>query len=304
MWCRIVRSGLQKGVLLCLSGVTGYTDVVGRSRVGPGQCVMAELKLTRRSQEVVCQVEAAVAATSQRASRATTGAAGDWIEVLLPDSATEEQFQHGVAFKQPGVQDGPSSVARKDAKAQTRLPISAPAVPPPAQAGLARTRRRSYRGRCAGSIYPPTSSGLTPSELTSSGLGPPGLRWGLMFYTVSAFAGDHHALRSTSSPLSTTGQPRAQLDEARVDMVLSTAAPAQLAPRRTWIGPTLPMRAMDASLLPEVHLRAEAETQLALTLASEGVLRYVWHSRHGDMLIEVRGDEAFVNGQRVERHQS
>jgi hypothetical protein len=31
-------------------------------------------------------------------------------------------------------------------------------------------------------------------------------------------------------------------------------------------------------------------------------LRYVWHSRYGDMLIEVRGDEAFVNGQRVQRH--
>lgn len=60
---------------------------------------------------------------------------------------------------------------------------------------------------------------------------------------------------------------------------------------------------MGAPLLPEVQLRSVDEQQLALALASEGVLRYVWHSRYGDMLIEVRGDDVFVNGQRVERHQ-
>jgi hypothetical protein len=32
---------------------------------------------------------------------------------------------------------------------------------------------------------------------------------------------------------------------------------------------------------------------------AEGVLRYVWASRWGDMLIEVMNGEVFVNGQRV-----
>ncbi|HEV7914205.1 MAG TPA: hypothetical protein VGP22_10575 [Albitalea sp.] len=38
----------------------------------------------------------------------------------------------------------------------------------------------------------------------------------------------------------------------------------------------------------------------ALALASEGLLRYVWESRYGAMLIEVIDDAAFVNGERVE----
>ncbi len=63
-----------------------------------------------------------------------------------------------------------------------------------------------------------------------------------------------------------------------------------------------PTPPMGVPLLPEVQLNAADQTQAALALASEGVLRYVWHSRYGDMLIEVRGDEAFVNGQRVQRH--
>lgn len=126
-----------------------------------------------------------------------------------------------------------------------------------------------------------------------------------MFYTVFVLAGEHHARRSDLSPLPATGQPLARLGAAPVGMVLNataTAAPLSI-PRWTWARLLLPMRAMDAPVLPEVQLRGEADDQLTLALASEGVLRYVWHSRYGDMLIEVRGEEPFVNGQRVERHQ-
>ncbi len=44
------------------------------------------------------------------------------------------------------------------------------------------------------------------------------------------------------------------------------------------------------------------DAQPPLPLASDGVLRWLWHSRFGEMLIEVMGDEVFVNGQRVSRH--
>lgn len=40
----------------------------------------------------------------------------------------------------------------------------------------------------------------------------------------------------------------------------------------------------------------------SLPLASDGVQRWVWHGRYGAMLIEVIGDDVFVNGQRVEPH--
>jgi len=59
---------------------------------------------------------------------------------------------------------------------------------------------------------------------------------------------------------------------------------------------------MNATLFPEVLLRRAEDCQTALPLASEGVLRYVWDSRFGSILIEVMGEDVFVNGQRVEPH--
>jgi hypothetical protein len=57
---------------------------------------------------------------------------------------------------------------------------------------------------------------------------------------------------------------------------------------------------MNALLLPEVLLRQARPSQTDLPLATEGVLRYVWGSRWGEMLVEVVDGEVFVNGQRVE----
>jgi hypothetical protein len=59
---------------------------------------------------------------------------------------------------------------------------------------------------------------------------------------------------------------------------------------------------MNAPLLPEVLLRSVEQPQTDLPLATEGVLRSVWQSRYGSILIEVIGDEVFVNGQRVEQY--
>jgi len=41
-------------------------------------------------------------------------------------------------------------------------------------------------------------------------------------------------------------------------------------------------------------------TQAALNHDTEGVMRYVWDSRFGQMLIEVVQGQVFVNGKRVE----
>jgi hypothetical protein len=40
----------------------------------------------------------------------------------------------------------------------------------------------------------------------------------------------------------------------------------------------------------------------SLPLGSDGVRRWIWYGRHGAILNKVIGDEAFVNGQRVEPH--
>lgn len=55
----------------------------------------------------------------------------------------------------------------------------------------------------------------------------------------------------------------------------------------------------DSQLLPEVVLGPHPFDPPRLTLASEGVQRYVWQSAFGAMLIEVKDGAAYVNGQRV-----
>lgn len=52
-------------------------------------------------------------------------------------------------------------------------------------------------------------------------------------------------------------------------------------------------------LLPEIHVGDVDPNKPELPLVSADVLRYVWHSRFGDMLVEVRDGQAFVNGQPV-----
>jgi hypothetical protein len=58
--------------------------------------------------------------------------------------------------------------------------------------------------------------------------------------------------------------------------------------------------AMNAPLFPEVLRRLDATPQGDLPLATEGVLRYVWENRFGEMLIEVEDGVVYVNGDRIE----
>jgi hypothetical protein len=57
---------------------------------------------------------------------------------------------------------------------------------------------------------------------------------------------------------------------------------------------------MNASVLPEVLLQRGERPQSELPLAAEGALRYVWESRFGPMLIEVKDGRAYVNEAVVE----
>lgn len=85
-------------------------------------------------------------------------------------------------------------------------------------------------------------------------------------------------------------------------LVLSTGPGPSLAPRQIPVRPPFGACQLNAPLMPEVLLRSDVDGQVALPLASESVLRYVWESRYGTILIEVDGEDVFVNGQRVEPH--
>ena len=49
----------------------------------------------------------------------------------------------------------------------------------------------------------------------------------------------------------------------------------------------------------EILVGEHDREQLPLSLAAEGVVRYVWESAFGPILIEVRDGVAFVNGKAV-----
>ena len=60
---------------------------------------------------------------------------------------------------------------------------------------------------------------------------------------------------------------------------------------------------MNAPAYPEVLLRratAGTAPEPELPLSTEGVLRYVWESSFGPVLIEVIGDDVFVNRAKVD----
>ena len=54
-----------------------------------------------------------------------------------------------------------------------------------------------------------------------------------------------------------------------------------------------------ASFLPDVLLSPDEQVEPSLPLGSDGVQRWVWRSRFGEVLIEVVGEQVLVNGQPV-----
>lgn len=66
---------------------------------------------------------------------------------------------------------------------------------------------------------------------------------------------------------------------------------ASLPPMLVSTEPYLPWREA-----PHAH---DAE---AVTLADRAALQWIWHSRFGTIVIEVRGKDVFVNGDRVAPH--
>ncbi len=120
--------------------IRGYTALVDREKVGLALCVLAEVNLSRHNEDDVRRFEHAVAAAPQIVScYATTGQADYVIKVLVPDIKSYETFLHETAFKLPGVTHVRSSVVLKEIKAESRLPLQAPAPPAaPARRGRAR----------------------------------------------------------------------------------------------------------------------------------------------------------------------
>jgi Lrp/AsnC family transcriptional regulator, leucine-responsive regulatory protein len=104
--------------------IRGYTAVVDREKVGLGLCVIAEVNLTRHTEDEVTRFELAIADVPQVVGcYSTTGQADYVIKVLAPDIKTDERFLHEIMFKLPGVTHVRSSVVLKEIKSDSRLPL-------------------------------------------------------------------------------------------------------------------------------------------------------------------------------------
>jgi Lrp/AsnC family leucine-responsive transcriptional regulator len=114
--------------------IRGYTALVDREKVGLTLCVLAEVNLTRHTEDDVRRFEQAVGDAPQIVGcYATTGQADYVLKVLVPDIKSYEAFLHETAFKLPGVTHVRSTVVLKEVKAETRLPLELPREKPAAK---------------------------------------------------------------------------------------------------------------------------------------------------------------------------
>ena len=119
-----------------------------------------------------------------------------------------------------------------------------------------------------------------------------------MHIQLSLDGGSHAPI--TAPALPTQARPHASLAAPHLALVL-TPTPRNLPHRRAAERRALRTDPpMNAPMLPEVLARRGPSPQADLPLSAEGVLRYVWESRFGPMLIEVEGDRVYVNGDRVD----
>lgn len=101
-----------------------YTAVIDRTRVGLGNCVLAEVNLARHGENVVEEFEQAVQACPAIIEcYSTTGQADYLLKVVTADIASYDAFLHSVIFKLPGVSEIRSAVVLREIKSRAPLPL-------------------------------------------------------------------------------------------------------------------------------------------------------------------------------------
>jgi DNA-binding Lrp family transcriptional regulator len=105
--------------------VTRYTALLDRRRVGLRTCMYALVTLTRHNQSDVEAFEARVKERHEvMECYEITGTSDYMLKVLVPEIADYDAFLHDVIFKLPGVSQVRTSVALREVKYETRLPLA------------------------------------------------------------------------------------------------------------------------------------------------------------------------------------
>ena len=101
-----------------------YTAQLDRHRIGLGNCVLAEVNLSRHVENVVEAFEQAVLDCPAIIECHSTTGQGDYlVKVVTPDIASYDAFLHSVIFKLPGVSEIRSAVVLREIKGASALPL-------------------------------------------------------------------------------------------------------------------------------------------------------------------------------------
>lgn len=101
-----------------------YTALLDRGKVGLGNCVFAEINLSRHTKDVVEDFERAIQVSPAIVEcYSLTGQADYLIKVLTPDITGYDAFLHSVVMKLPGLGAIRSGIVLREVKGGTSLPL-------------------------------------------------------------------------------------------------------------------------------------------------------------------------------------
>jgi len=104
--------------------IARYTALLDRRKVGLNTCMFALVTLTRHNQADVDAFETRVKERDEvMECYEITGTSDYMVKVLVPEIADYDRFLHDVIFKLPGVSQVRTSVALREVKYETRLPL-------------------------------------------------------------------------------------------------------------------------------------------------------------------------------------
>jgi len=104
--------------------IVRYTAVVDRRKLGLSVCCLAHISLLRHAEGVVEKFEEAMRMRPEVIEcYETTGTADYMVKVIVPDMDAYHDFLHNVLVKLNGVSQVNTSVALREVKYETALPI-------------------------------------------------------------------------------------------------------------------------------------------------------------------------------------
>lgn len=107
-----------------LGVIQRYSALLDRAKVGLGNCVFAEINLSRHVKDVVSDFERAVQASPAIVEcYSLTGQADYLIKVLTEDIGAYDAFLNSVVMKLPGLGAIRSGVVLREVKGWTPLPL-------------------------------------------------------------------------------------------------------------------------------------------------------------------------------------